>query len=106
MPDLPPTYKRFRGAYPELCAAYDALGEAAHEQGPLDLKTRRLVKLSLAVGARTEGAVRSHARRCSEAGVERAEILQVAALAVTSIGFGPSVAAYGWITAALEDLEG
>ena len=104
MSHLPPTYERFRSAFPELSTAYDALGEAAHRQGPVDLKTRHLIKLGLSVGARAEGAVRSHAKRAAEAGASQEEILQVVALAVTSIGFGPAVAAYSWITDALGDL--
>lgn len=105
MSHFPPTYERFRSAFPELSAAYDALGEAAHLQGPVDLKTRRLIKLGLSIGARAEGAVRSHARKAVEAGASQAEVLQVVALAVTSIGFGPAVAAYSWITDALNDLD-
>ena len=103
MSHLPPTYERFRATFPELSAAYDALGEAAHQQGPVDLKTRQLIKLGLSVGARAEGAVRSHAKRAVEAGATQEEVLHVLALAVTSIGFGPAVAAYSWITAALDD---
>ena len=103
MSQLPPTYERFREQFPELSAAYDALGAAAHQQGPVDLKTRHLIKLGLAVGARAEGAVRSHAKRAIEAGASQAEVLHVVALAVTSIGFGPAVAAYSWISDALGD---
>ena len=103
MPQLPKTYERFREEFPQLAEAYDSLGAAAHEQGPLDLKTRQLVKLSLAIGGRQEGAVRSHTRRAVEAGASREEVLHVVALAVTSIGFGPTVAAYDWTT---EELDG
>ena len=96
MAQLPKTYERFREEFPQLAEAYDALGAAAHQRGPLDLKTRELVKLGLAIGARQEGATRSHTRRAVEAGASREEVLQVVALAVTSIGFGPAVAAYDW----------
>ena len=39
------------------------LGQACAEAGPLDAKTRELVKLGTAVGGRLEGAVHAHARR-------------------------------------------
>ena len=99
--ELPRTYQDFRKDFPELAEAYDALGQAVHEHGPLDRRTRELVKLGLAVGARQEGAVRSHTRRAIDAGATRDDLLQVIALAVTTIGFGPTVAAYAWVTDAL-----
>ena len=49
--------------YPEVWAAYAALGKACSEAGPLEDRTRRLVKLALAAGALSEGAVHSHTRR-------------------------------------------
>jgi alkylhydroperoxidase/carboxymuconolactone decarboxylase family protein YurZ len=52
-----PFHKRGRER-PHFHEAYEALAAAAHESGPLDERTRRLVKLAIAVGARMEGAVR------------------------------------------------
>ena len=42
-------------AYPEVWRAYQQLGDAAGKAGPLDLRAQRLVKLALAVGARSPG---------------------------------------------------
>ena len=50
-------------AYPEVWRAYQQLGKAAATAGPLDARAQRMVKLALAVGARSQGAVHSHARR-------------------------------------------
>jgi AhpD family alkylhydroperoxidase len=94
---LPKPYLEFRERFPNLAEAYDKLGEAAHQSGPLDDKTRQLVKLALAVGAGNEGAVHSHTRRAVNAGAAEEEIYHVLALAVTSIGFPRSVAAYTWV---------
>lgn len=94
---LPKTYEEFRKDFPELVEAYDALGKAAHECGPLDQRRRELVKLGLAIGARQEGSIRSHTRRAVEAGVSREDLLQVIGLAVTTVGFGPTVATYAWV---------
>jgi alkylhydroperoxidase/carboxymuconolactone decarboxylase family protein YurZ len=96
--ELPKTYLNFRETFPELADAYDRLGTAAHEAGPLTAKARELVKLGIAIGARQEGAVHSHTRRALGNGASKEEVLQVVALAVTSIGFGPSVAAFSWVT--------
>jgi AhpD family alkylhydroperoxidase len=95
---LPKPYLEFRERFPQLADAYDKLGEAAHQSGPLDEKTRQLIKLALSVGAGHEGAVHSHTRRAMDAGATKEELFQVLALAVTSIGFPPTVAAYTWVT--------
>ena len=48
---------------PELWEAFQQLGTATAEAGPLDERTRRLVNLALAIGADSEGATHSHCRR-------------------------------------------
>ena len=83
--------------YPEVWKAYQDFGEACSDAGPLDEKTVRLVKLALAVGAQSEGAVHSHTRRALKQGISPEELRQVALLAVTSIGWSPSMAALSWI---------
>lgn len=83
--------------YPEVWKAYQALGEACGTAGPIDPKTVRLVKLALAIGAKSEGAVHSHTRRALREGITREELQQVALLAVTSIGWSSSMAALSWI---------
>ncbi len=83
--------------YPEVWKAYQDFGEACGGAGPMDQKTARLVKLALAVGAKSEGAVHSHTRRALKQGISPEELQQVALLAVTSIGWSPSMAALSWI---------
>jgi alkylhydroperoxidase/carboxymuconolactone decarboxylase family protein YurZ len=96
MPDLPQPFRRLRQQHPAVAKAYDALGEACAEAGPLDAKTRELVKLGLAIGARLEGAVHSHTRRSLEAGASPAEIRHVIALAAPTLGFPTTVAVSSW----------
>ncbi len=83
--------------YPEVWKAYQDFGEACSDAGPLDEKTVRLVKLAVAVGAKSEGAVHSHTRRALKQGISPEELRQVALLAVTSIGWSPSMAALSWV---------
>ena len=97
MAKLPKAFETFRKRYRSVYDAYEALGGAAHEAGPLDQKTRELVKLGMAVGGRLEGAVRSHAQRAREAGATPAEIEHVVLLAVTTVGFPTAVAAFTWV---------
>ena len=97
MGKLPTAYTRFQRTFPRVWTAYDRLGATAHQEGPLDPKTRELVKLGMAIGGRLEGAVRSHAHRAREAKATPAEIAHVVALAVTTVGFPTAVAAFTWV---------
>ena len=73
--------------------AYEALGAATQAAGPLNAKTRALVKLAIAVGAWREGAVHSHTRRALEAGCTPDEIRHLVVLATTTLGFPSMMAA-------------
>ncbi len=92
----PRTYQQFVKRYPQLGAAWEATRQA-EAQGPLDERTARLVKLAVAIGAFKEGAVHSAARKALAAGVTRAEMKQVIALAAATIGLPSTVAVDTWI---------
>ena len=94
---LPPAAGRIAQEHPEIWKAYANLGEACAEAGPLDSKTIRLVKLALAVGVGSEGAVHSHARRAVSEGIAEDALKQVALLAITTIGFSQAIRALTWI---------
>ena len=83
--------------YPDVWKAYQDLGETCNNAGPLDEKTARLVKLALAIGAKSEGAVHSHTRRALRQGITREELQQIALLSITSIGWSSGMAALSWI---------
>jgi len=72
-------------------------GEACHETGPLDEKTRRLIKLALAVAFRHEGAVHSAARNALRSGATQGELEHVVILSITTIGWPAANAAMTWI---------
>lgn len=102
MSKLPKAFKDFKRRHLKVVEAYESLGAACSEAGPLDERTRELVKLSLAIGARLEGAVHAHVRRALEAGVSREEVQHVAVLAVTTLGFPTAVAATTWLNDVLK----
>ncbi len=101
--ELPKAYARFKETYRSVWEAYDRLGAAVHEFGPLDEKARELVKLGIAVGARQEGAVHSHTRKALAAGATPDEVRHVALLAIPTIGFPSAMAALTWVEDELED---
>lgn len=94
---LPSAAGKIAERYPEIWRAYASLGKAAAQAGPLDERTRRLVNLALAIGARSEGAVHSHTRQALEEGLSADEIKHAALLAITTLGFPQGVAALSWV---------
>jgi alkylhydroperoxidase/carboxymuconolactone decarboxylase family protein YurZ len=94
---LPAIVEEFARKYPGVWDAYNRLGKAAAEAGPLDARTERLVKLALAIGARLEGAVHSHTRRGLAAGLSQAELEHVAVLAIATLGWPTALAAFSWL---------
>ncbi len=92
-----PAVDSLKQQHPAVIEAYEALGKASAEAGPLDARTRRLVKLALSVGGGSEGAVHSHTRRGLEEGLTADELRQVAVLAITTLGFPRAIAGLSWI---------
>ena len=82
---------------PDIWNAYAAPGKACADAGPLTDRERRLVKLALAMGAASEGAVHSHSRRARSEGIEDSALAQVALLAIGPLGLPRAVAAKTWI---------
>lgn len=92
----PAAHSRFVARYPRLGRAWELVNEEGGA-GPLDLRSQRLVKLAVAIGALREGAVHSGVRKARDAGVSPEEMEQVVALAATTIGFPASVAVWSWL---------
>ena len=89
--------ENFRRKYPEVWKAFSKLAEECHEAGPLDEKTRRLVKVALAIGVGLEGATHSAVRHALDAGATQEELAHVAALGITTLGFPSAMRALSWI---------
>ncbi|MBI2907519.1 MAG: carboxymuconolactone decarboxylase family protein [Chloroflexi bacterium] len=94
---LPEIFKDFRHQHPEICKAYDDLALKCHNAGPLDAKTRRLIKLGITIGLSSDGGVRSHARRALAEGITPDELRHAVLLAFTTAGFPTMIAAMKWV---------
>ncbi|MDD2694335.1 MAG: carboxymuconolactone decarboxylase family protein [Anaerolineales bacterium] len=105
MNSLPKSYRRFRQEHPVVWNAYEELGKQAAEDGPLDLKTRELIKLGMAASAASESAVHSHTHRALQAGASPAEIEHAVQLGITTMGFPRAMAALSWAKEAIRDHE-
>jgi len=93
---LPKTAKRFGKSYASVWSAFQKLGEACHRAGPLDERTRRLVKIAIAAAAQSEGSVHSAVRQARSTGISADEIRHAILLSITTIGFARAMAALSW----------
>jgi len=94
--NLPSAAGRIAQDHPDVWRAFQQLGEACGDAGPLDAKTRHLIKIAVAMTARSEGATHSHVRRGLADGVTAEEIRHAALLLAPTVGFPQAVAALTW----------
>ena len=102
---LPKVYEKFIDQFPEVFDSYKKLGIATRNAGPLDDKTRDLVKLGIAVGSNSRGGVMSHTRKAKANGASNEEIYQTILLGLTTIGFPSMIAALTWAEEVLRESE-
>jgi len=98
----PKHYQRFKEQFPAVVEAYERLGEACHWHGPLEPKTRELVKIGIAIGAGLESGTHAHVRIALDAGATPEEIRHTALLATTTIGYPSMMRAMTWVNDVLE----
>ena len=98
----PQAYRDLQRVHPEFMAAFEAMGEATREAGPLDPHTVALIKLAYGIAAGLEGAAHSQVTRALEAGCTKDELLQVALLAAPTIGFPAMVRGRGYVLEAVK----
>jgi alkylhydroperoxidase/carboxymuconolactone decarboxylase family protein YurZ len=100
---LPKVYEKFSGKFPEVLRDYKQLGQTCRTAGPLDPKCQDLIKLGIAMGANSRGAVMSSTRKALEAGASAEEISHTVLLALTTTGFPNMIAAMGWVDEVLKE---
>lgn len=98
----PKHYQKLQSMYPDLITAAEALGKTAQDSGPLNEKEMQLIQLGASVALRSEGAVRSHARRALQAGASAEEVRHAVILLTSTIGFPTVAAALDWLEKVLE----
>jgi len=99
---LPTKYKEFASEFPEIFNLYKELGIKVRESGPLDENTQNLIKLGIAVGSNSRGAVMSHTRKALETGATKEAICHAILLALSTTGFPNMIAALNWANEVLE----
>lgn len=98
MKDIPKPYAQFKARFPQILERNEELGTFIHEQGgPLDDKTRWLIKLGISAASRHQTAVVTHAARAKEAGASEEEIIHALLLVIPTCGFPTFMEAYNQI---------
>ena len=99
--EAPPAYRNFVDCFPDLGEAWELIRKA-EATGPLEGKTRRLLKLAISMGREAEGATHSSVRKALEAGATRQEIEQVVALSASLLGLPATVKIHCWVREVLD----
>ena len=99
---LPKKYENFSSKFPEVFKHYQKLGISCRETGPLKEKCQDLIKLRIAIGVNSRGAVMSSIRKALASGATREEITQAVLLSLTTTGFPNMIAALTWADEVLD----
>jgi 4-carboxymuconolactone decarboxylase len=99
---MPATLDTFKTDYAKTWAAYEQLRNACDQAGPLDAKTRELIKIGISVALEHSGGLIAHVSQAKKAGAQPPEIYQAILLATGLAGF-PAV--LGAMAAAKKYLE-
>lgn len=75
---------------PDAMQGFHALAKAAGADGQLDKKTKELIALAIGITQRCDGCIGFHAKALTGLGATRAEVAEVAAMAVY-MGGGPAL---------------
>jgi 4-carboxymuconolactone decarboxylase len=94
MKEVPGLYAEFRARFPEIVEKNEELGRMVHEQGPLDEKTRSLVKIGIAAASLHLTSVTTQVARAREAGASEDDILHALLLVIPTCGFPTFMQAY------------
>ena len=91
--------------YPDIGQAYKQLGDAVANAGPLDEKTRQLIKIGISISAGQEGGTHSQTRKALEAGATPEEIRHAVLQTLSTVGFPSMMMGMSWVDDVLTNQE-
>ena len=95
MRDVHELYTEFKSEFPEINEKNEALSHFIHQHGgPLDEKTRWLIKLGISAATRRQRALLTHIERAREVGATDREIVHAMLLVIPTCGFPTFMEAY------------
>lgn len=99
------TMSAVKARSPELGRAFPPFFGELMKDGALDVKTKELVALGIAVALRCEPCIYAHVEKCLHRGASGAEVMDAAGVAVM-MGGGPAYTYTPIVAAAIDYLEG
>ena len=99
---LPKIYENFTKNFPDVFKDFKQLGISCRDAGPLDPKSQDLIKLGIAIGANSRGAIMSNTRKALATGATPEEIMHTVLLSLTTTGFPNMIAALNWTNEVLQ----
>ena len=95
MEDVHQIFSQFKAEFPEIHEKHEALGKEVHENGgPLDEKSRWLIKIAISGACNHKRALETHIRKAKAAGVGEAEIKHALVLLIPTAGFPAFMKSY------------
>lgn len=91
--NLRPLHRELRHAIPEVYKTFGEFHQASFAQGALDVKTKELIALAIAVIERCDGCIASHAQGAAKVGATMQEAAE--AIGVTFLMGGGPATIYG-----------
>lgn len=87
-------YKHFKEKHGEIFDAYENFGHLLHEKGgPLDEKTRWLIKIAISAASQYEYALQTHIEKAMAVGCTKEEIEHAILLIAPTVGFPKAMSA-------------
>lgn len=88
--DLNAAIAKLRAGAPGTMKAFSSLAREALTPGQLDVKTKELIAIAIAIATRCDGCIGFHAKAAIRAGASREEVLETISMAIY-MGAGPSM---------------
>jgi len=88
-------FSQFKEDFPEIHEKHEALGREVHEKGgPLDEKSRWLIKIAISGACNHKRALETHIRKAMAAGIDEDEIKHALVLLIPTAGFPAFMKSY------------
>jgi alkylhydroperoxidase/carboxymuconolactone decarboxylase family protein YurZ len=95
MEDIHKIFSEFKEEFPEIHEKHEALGKEVHEKGgPLDGKSRWLIKMAISGACNHKRALETHIRKARAAGINEDEIKHALLLLIPTAGFPAFMKSY------------